>query len=328
MKLTNREWRIPNASAWRSFQWNEKLNRMITWVIISSWLPIGKKPWIQLLRFKLSFFWPWSVAFFHAAWWYMKNSKPLLAMALSSVAWCTKRSKCCLAYSWKQRPLASSKLLVKSCEMNVFLAGLNKLYQHLIWVWTYCYPWLVIKLIAVKKSVSLIWKQLSNHHSSITCWDLRPAPQGGHLLGNMNPQWRSSMEVINEVYDSLIEEKNTCMNGKWSLTFSNHFPIEDAMGYPIFRHLLWPVRPVLQARFFGAFFRRLLMILMDIMRIKKSSCLGWRSINGKNFGDIYNINADQWPNIEKIAPSLGDVGKIQINQSIYSQSVRCIDYKL
>ena len=111
--------------------------------------------------------------------------------------------------------------------------------------------------------------------------------------------------------------------GKWSLTFSNHFLIEDGMGYPIFRHLLWPVRPVLQERFFGAFFRRLLMILMYIMRIKKSSCLGWRSINGKNYGDTYDINADHWPNIEKIAPSLGDVGKIQINQSIYVQTNPC-----
>ena len=193
MKLTNREWLIPNASAWRSFQWNEKLNRMITWVIISSWLPIGKKPWIHYWDLNWVFFGPEVLHFSmqHGDIW--KTLKPFWPWHSHPWRGVERGRSVVLRIPGNSDLLAPSKLLVKSCEMNMFLAGLNKLYQHLIWVWTYCYLWLVISSWLPWKSVSLIWKQLSSHHSSITCWDLLlplgVAIYSGKWILNGGHQW-------------------------------------------------------------------------------------------------------------------------------------------
>ena len=65
------------------------------------------------------------------------------------------------------------------------------------------------------------------------------------------------------------------------------------------------------------------MILMDI-NADQEKFMSWvKKYKWQELWDIDNINADHWPNIENIAPSLGDVGKIQINQSIYVQTNPC-----
>ena len=74
------------------------------------------------------------------------------------------------------------------------------------------------------------------------------------------------------------------------ITFINHFP-EDGMNGRVPTKVTTAVTlqspsqslPVLQERFFGAFFRRLLDL--------------W--INGTNYRDILNRNADHWPSIQQ-----------------------------